>query len=606
MRAYIRTKRFLAVFLVVAMVMGGSALLFASDLRPGSTTEKELRPHITTSFFDISADISADDMFSNQKTFCTKTLADDFFDDTVLVVLTREKSWGQESFAPEDFPEIDCAKVINLSHGVRKKIERQQTALAQLADKGITREGLKRTSRDSAAWKKLKKNVPHDLLDCEGNGLWLIEPEKYRVNLSLKLQNPGKENVLAAIRALEKRDDVLSAQPNEPFRIDFPEQDPLSTDTYCKPGRSTRPGNPPTTPPGNPPTTPPSDPPTTPPSDPPTPPPSDPPTTPPGDPPTTPPSDPPTPDNPSTPDVPSRPDDSFIPNDPELSKQWAIDKINLKEAWAIKAPRTKITIGVIDSGVDANHPDLAGQVDRTLGTSFVNDGASHLTDPNGHGTHVSGIIGAVGNNGIGVAGTNWSVNIVSIRVFNSSGSGSSESIASAINYAGANNIPIISFSGGGTGDANVIRNAVNQYPGLMVFAAGNNGWDNTEYPVYPASYNNPRIIAVASSGTGDTLSYFSCYSSTLVHLAAPGENILSTFPGNSYGNASGTSMATPYVSGVATLIMALEDTDYINDPLRVKNLILRNVDPVSSLNGKVSSAGRLNAYKALSAAVDGK
>jgi subtilisin family serine protease len=359
----------------------------------------------------------------------------------------------------------------------------------------------------------MKKDMPNDLLDCENNSLWLIDPGKYRVSLSLKLKNPGKENVLSAINALEKRDDVLSAQPNEYFRID-----------------------------------------------------------------------------------------AFTPDDPELDQQWAVDQIDLRDAWGIEVSRNKTTIGVIDSGIDADHPDLAGQVNRELGADFVGDGAGFLSDPNGHGTHVSGIIGAVGNNKTGVAGTNWSVNIVSIRVFNEYGGATTESIAEAISYASANNIPVINFSGGGLVNSDVVSNAINQYPGLMIFAAGNNGWDNTEHPVYPASYDNPRIIAVASSGIDDELSYFSNYSSTQVHLAAPGENILSTLPDNSYGKESGTSMAARYVTGVATLIMSVENSDYVNDPLHVKSLILGNVDTVSALHGKVSSSGRLNAYKALLAA----
>ena len=298
------------------------------------------------------------------------------------------------------------------------------------------------------------------------------------------------------------------------------------------------------------------------------------------------------------------------PNDPLFSQLWGMSKIQAPNAWDICTGSNSILIGVIDTGTDYNHPDLNTNVDTYLAHSFV----SYTNDPMddhdlrtfglgyGHGTMVSGIIGAIGNNNEGVTGVNWNVKIVPLKVFNSSGTGSWADIESAILYAHFSNIPILNFSGGGGGYDACVENAIRTYTGLFIAASGNEGWDLNSSAYYPASLNLNNMITVASSNTIDQMSAFSNYGSTKVHLAAPGAAIMSTVPIhlNSYGYAydSGTSMAAPYVAGAAALLKA----KYQNTTtLQLKQALLSSTDYIPSLNGLVYTNGRLNIYKAFNA-----
>ena len=317
---------------------------------------------------------------------------------------------------------------------------------------------------------------------------------------------------------------------------------------------------------------------------------------------------------------------TVVPNDPLYSRerwendQWGIKQIQIEAAWDITTGTNNVTVGIIDSGIDANHPDLAGRVSTTLGANYVGDGINHRTDPNGHGTHVAGIIGAIGNNPTptGIAGINWNVNLVSLRVFDANGSGNTGRFTNAINYARTNNIPIINISGGGYGHDPALEAAVNNYNGLMVFAAGN-GWAPDDIapktpqninltgtgvrPFYPASYNNARIIAVAASDRSDNLAGFSNLGNTAVHIAAPGVDILSTVPGNNYESWDGTSMAAPVVAGLAALIMSLPRPGLPAFTIaEVRNFILNNADAVVTPAGQIAGNRRLNAARAVAAA----
>jgi subtilisin family serine protease len=315
-----------------------------------------------------------------------------------------------------------------------------------------------------------------------------------------------------------------------------------------------------------------------------------------------------------------------LPNDPFFSEQWSLNNsgqiggtpgadINAKGAWDISTGSDSIVVAVIDTGVLYTHSDLSsniwdnmgeipdngidddhnGFIDDVRGWNFVTN-TSDPIDDNHHGTHVSGTIGAVGNNAIGVAGVNWHVQIMPLKTFNSGGSGSTSDAIEAVRYANANGALVISISWGGSMYSQSLKDAIDASPAVIVCAAGNSESNNDIHPVYPASYNSTNIISVAATDNNDLLASFSNFGLNSVDLAAPGMNILSTFLDGNYAYMSGTSMATPHVSGVAALIKA------VNPSLtseQIKNIILSTVDVKSSLSGKVASGGRLNAYKAI-------
>ena len=316
------------------------------------------------------------------------------------------------------------------------------------------------------------------------------------------------------------------------------------------------------------------------------------------------------------------------PNDPSFSQLYGLHNtgqtggtadadIDAPEAWNT-CTGGNVVVAVIDTGVDYTHPDLAanmwvntgeipgngidddgnGFVDDYRGWDFCyND--SNPMDGNSHGTHCAGTIGAVGNNGIGVVGVNWNVKIMPVKFLSDSGSGSTSDAISAINYARMMGAKVMSNSWGGGGYSQALKDAIdaaNNAGSIFVAAAGNSGSNNDSSPHYPSSYTSENIIAVAATDHNDALASFSCYGPTSVDLGAPGVSILSTVPNGSYASYSGTSMATPHVSGVCALVWA-KFPSLTN--AQVKNLILQGTDPVSSLNGKVLSGGRLNANKAL-------
>jgi subtilisin family serine protease len=314
-----------------------------------------------------------------------------------------------------------------------------------------------------------------------------------------------------------------------------------------------------------------------------------------------------------------------VPNDPSYGSLYGMGRISAPAAWNI-ATGGAVKVAVIDTGVDYNHPDLAaniwtnpgeiagngvdddhnGFVDDIHGWDFVNNDNNPIDD-NSHGTHCAGTIGAQGNNGIGVVGVNWSTQIMALKFLSASGSGSNANAIRAINYAAQMGAKVISASWGGGGNDPALSAAIaNASNTLFVAAAGNGGFDgvgdnNDGFPQYPSSYPHNNIIAVASTDSSDNLSSFSNYGPTSVDLGAPGSGILSTVLAGGYGTKSGTSMATPHVSGVAALLWAYDPTLTVAE---VRGAILSNVDPLASLSGKVASGGRLNAFKALQSVVE--
>ncbi|MEO6589068.1 MAG: S8 family serine peptidase [Pyrinomonadaceae bacterium] len=324
--------------------------------------------------------------------------------------------------------------------------------------------------------------------------------------------------------------------------------------------------------------------------------------------------------------------DSNIPNDPMFNEQWALSNtgqnggkenadMSAVKAWEKAKGNGKVVIAVLDTGVDYTHPDLVTNMwfrpdnvpqytDAELGTfndihGF--DAADNQSDPmddNGHGTHCAGIIGAEGNNDEGIAGINWKVQIMPLKFLGKGGFGSVKDAIESINYAidrkrNGVNIRIISASWGSTQYSKALEDSIRaagEAGILFVAAAGNDSTDNDKRPHYPSNYNLPNVISVAALDRNDQLASFSNFGVKTVHIAAPGREIVSTWLKDDYREASGTSMATPYVSGTAALILSNEP-DMSVEKLREK--LLKSVDKIDSLNGKTETGGRLNAAKAI-------
>jgi subtilisin family serine protease len=225
-------------------------------------------------------------------------------------------------------------------------------------------------------------------------------------------------------------------------------------------------------------------------------------------------------------------------------------------------------------------------------------------DDNGHGTHCAGIIGAEGGNDIGITGVNWKIEIMPLKFMNAGGFGTTKDAIEAINYVidrkqKGVNVRIISASWGSTQKSRaleaVIRKAYDEGI-LFVAASGNASTNNDRSPHYPSSYNN--VVSVAALDRNDRLASFSNYGVKSVQIAAPGKDILSTWPGDAYEEHSGTSMATPVVAGVAALIVAKNPRISVDD---LRSKVLSSVDQLDSLKGKVATGGRINAAKAVGA-----
>ena len=294
-----------------------------------------------------------------------------------------------------------------------------------------------------------------------------------------------------------------------------------------------------------------------------------------------------------------------VPNDPDYSAQWALAAINAPTAWNYSTSTT-IIVAVIDTGFAYTNSDLAPNTWHSpttgqVGYNFVSNNTNPM-DQNGHGSIVAGIIGGVGNNGVGVTGVDWSVKMMDLQFMDASGSGSTANAVLAINYAVANGAKILNLSWGGTGYdpslAAAIANA-QAHGVIVVTAAGNSSANNDTTGFYPADMPYNNVVSVAASDQNDNLASFSNYGPNSVDLAAPGVSILSTLPGNTYAYYSGTSMAAPFVSGALALIWGQHPTwNY----LQVIDDVLDNVDKVSSLTGKVLTGGVLDLGKAMEAA----
>lgn len=333
---------------------------------------------------------------------------------------------------------------------------------------------------------------------------------------------------------------------------------------------------------------------------------------------------------------------SDFPNDPSFDLLWGMHNIgqtggtvdadiDAPEAWDIQKGSHTVIVGVIDTGIDYTHPDLIDNLwvnePEFNGTALVDDdgngivddvfgarwtggfGAPTSGDPmdgHGHGTHVSGTIGAVGDNATGPVGVNWNVQLMGLKFLDDAGFGDTADAVSAIEYAIDKGAHLTSNSWGGGPFSQALKDAVDAAGAagqVFVAAAGNAGTDNDITPHYPSNYTSDNIIAVAASDHNDNKPGFSQYGLTSVDLAAPGASIYSTWTGGGYSTISGTSMATPHVSGVAALILAQLPSA---TPAQVKQWILDSVDLVPAFDPlgptPVLTGGRLNAAKALNLA----
>ena len=314
-----------------------------------------------------------------------------------------------------------------------------------------------------------------------------------------------------------------------------------------------------------------------------------------------------------------------IPNDTYFNFQWGLHNtgqsilgspgtydadINAPEGWEETRGDTSIVIAVIDTGVDYTHSDLIenmwknpfeipgngidddnnGYVDDIYGINAIT-GTGNPMDDNGHGTHCAGIIGAKGNNNNGVCGVNWKVSIMALKFMSSEGGGYLSDALKCIDYVidmknKGVNIVATSNSWGGYGVSMALYEAIKSLmeKGILFIVAAGNDSINIDYnPAFPAGTYLPNVITVSATDKNDGLAFFSNYGKYKVDVGAPGHQIFSTYPSNNYSWLSGTSMATPFVSGLSGLIKS-KYTNY--DWTKIKNLILTGGKNLSSLNNK--------------------
>lgn len=303
-----------------------------------------------------------------------------------------------------------------------------------------------------------------------------------------------------------------------------------------------------------------------------------------------------------------------VPNDPHIASQWALKKVGASKAWELSSGKIRPIVAVIDTGVDYKHEDLASQILKddkgaVKGWNYIEDNNDPMDitmagkNP-GHGTHCAGIIGAA-QNGIGVSGIVPNVYIMPLRFIGPDGSGDLMNSIKAIDFAIQNGAQIISASWGAAVQRSMVKplleaiERAGQKGIIFVAAAANDGKSNDTREVYPANAGFSNVISVAASDKNDAKPTWSNYGRSKVDLASPGAAILSTLPGNKYGELSGTSMATPLVAGTVALLLAqsLQEGKQLNGP-ELKALLQANSQKVeieTACNCRISAELSMNA-----------
>ena len=313
------------------------------------------------------------------------------------------------------------------------------------------------------------------------------------------------------------------------------------------------------------------------------------------------------------------------PNDPLFPYLWGLNTIRATATWDTTFGSASNVVAVIDTGIDYTHPDIAPNIWSAPTAFTVKIAGTPITCPPGthgfnailrtcnpmddhnHGTHVAGTIAAAGNNNIGVTGVNWVSSVMGLKFLDASGSGTIADAIAAVEFViqtkqafaatGGANVRILSNSWGGGDFSQAFLDqihAANTQDMLFVAAAGNSAFSNDLLPTYPASYKAPNVVAVAATTSTDALAFFSNYGAQSVHLGAPGSDIVSTTRGTGYGIMSGTSMATPHVSGAGALVLS----QCLLDTAQLKSVLLDAIDPIPSLATTTITGGRLNVNKA--------
>lgn len=310
--------------------------------------------------------------------------------------------------------------------------------------------------------------------------------------------------------------------------------------------------------------------------------------------------------------IPVQEEQKVIMNDPAINQAWGIKKSDAERAWQVTQGSKKIVVAVIDTGADVKHEDIKnnlwvnpnpgedGCANDVHGCNFITM-TGDLTDNHGHGTHIAGIIGAEAGNKKGVAGISPNVSLMILKYYDPKvpGADNLKNTVKAIRYAIRKKVDIINYSGGGTEFSKEEHDAVEEARKagiLFVAAAGNERSNSDKHKYYPADYGLSNIISVTAIDPSTEVLSSSNYGVETVDIAAPGQNIISTLPNNSYGYMTGTSQATAFVTGAAVLVMSRHPEYKFED---VKKYVLTTGSAEPSLIAKTKTSKILNLYRAV-------